>query len=133
MSSMQVSDLCIRHTTYRYVSMCRDQTWQTTAFSLHSERRSDALRRAEECDHIVAMSQRRLARSGVVVTKTGGSEVSEIRTSSGVFLNRGEDAVIKRIEERISAWTLLPVGNGEGMQVLKYDQKQKYDAHWDYL
>lgn len=86
----------------------------------------------EECDHIVQMSERRLMRSGVVATQ-GGSEISDIRTSSGVFLDRGEDEVIRRIEERIAAWTLLPAGNGEGLQVLKYSKTQKYDAHWDYL
>lgn len=67
-----------------------------------------------------------------VETKSGGSEISDIRTSSGVFLNRGQDDVVKRIEERISAWTLMPVGNGEGLQVLRYTKEQKYDAHWDY-
>ena len=88
---------------------------------------------AEECDHIIAISKTHMARSGVVETKTGGSEVSEIRTSSGVFLNRGQDKIVSTIEERIAAWTLMPVGNGEGLQVLKYDASQKYDAHWDYL
>ena len=88
---------------------------------------------AEECDHIISMSKSRMERSGVVETETGGSEISEIRTSSGVFLDRGEDDVVKAIEERISQWTLMPVGNGEGLQVLKYDPSQKYDAHWDYL
>lgn len=34
------------------------------------------------------------------------------------------------IEERIASWTLLPVHNGEGMQVLRYGPGQKYDAHW---
>jgi prolyl 4-hydroxylase len=34
------------------------------------------------------------------------------------------------IEARIAAWTLLPVGNGEGLQVLRYHKSQKYDAHW---
>mmetsp|Transcript_23212 Transcript_23212/g.59286 ORF Transcript_23212/g.59286 Transcript_23212/m.59286 type:complete len:349 (-) Transcript_23212:555-1601(-) len=87
----------------------------------------------EECDHIIKISEPMLSRSGVVETETGGSKVSDIRTSSGVFLNRGQDDVVKRIEERIAAVTLLPVGNGEGLQVLKYTKDQKYDAHWDYF
>jgi prolyl 4-hydroxylase len=74
-----------------------------------------------------------MSRSGVVAAESGGSEISEIRTSSGVFLDRGQDEVVKAVEERIAAWTLMPVGNGEGLQVLKYDPSQKYDAHWDYL
>lgn len=34
------------------------------------------------------------------------------------------------VEERIARWSLLPVGNGEGLQVLRYGLGQKYDAHW---
>ena len=64
-----------------------------------------------------------MSRSGVVESK-GGSAISEIRTSSGVFLDRGQDDVVKSIEERIAKWTLMPVGNGEGLQVLKYDPSQ---------
>ncbi len=30
------------------------------------------------------------------------------------------------IEERQAAWTLLPVGNGEGLQVLRYNHNQEY-------
>ena len=48
----------------------------------------------EECDHIVSLAEPRLQRSGVVNTDTGGSEVSEIRTSQGVFLERNEDPII---------------------------------------
>lgn len=49
---------------------------------------------AEECDHIIALSKPRMERSGVVDTNSGRSEISEIRTSSGTFLERGEDPVI---------------------------------------
>lgn len=33
-----------------------------------------------------------------------------VRTSSGTFLMRGQDAVIKRIEKRIADFTFIPVG-----------------------
>ena len=36
----------------------------------------------------------------------------------GMFLARGQDAVVADIERRIAEWTLMPVGNGEGLQVL---------------
>lgn len=32
-------------------------------------------------------------------------------------MERGQDDVVAGIEERIARWTLLPVGNGEGLQV----------------
>ena len=57
-----------------------------------------------------------MSRSGVVAS-AGGSSISDIRTSSGVFLDRGQDDVVKAIEERIAKWTLMPVGYGEGPQV----------------
>lgn len=87
----------------------------------------------EECDHIISLAKPRMARSGVVDTKTGGSDISDIRTSTGTFLERGEDPIVAEIEERIARWTLLPVGNGEGLQVLRYGQNQKYDGHYDYF
>jgi len=86
----------------------------------------------EECDHIIKLSETHMERSGVVAQK-GNSEISDIRTSSGVFLRRGQDEVIRGIEERVAAWTLLPVTNGEGLQVLRYNKDQKYEAHWDYF
>lgn len=34
-----------------------------------------------------------------------------------MFFERGEDATIADIERRLSEWSLIPVGHGEGMQV----------------
>ncbi len=36
----------------------------------------------------------------------------------GMFLERGHDPIIASIEARIAKWTLMPAGNGEGLQVL---------------
>ena len=83
-----------------------------------------------ECDHIIGLASPHLERSGVVDSATGGSEISDIRTSQGTFLERGQDEVVGAVEERIARWTLLPVGNGEGLQVLNYGKGGKYDAHW---
>ena len=33
-----------------------------------------------------------------------------IRTSSGMFFRRGQDEVIKRVEERIAAFSMVPAG-----------------------
>ncbi|KDD72104.1 hypothetical protein H632_c3860p0, partial [Helicosporidium sp. ATCC 50920] len=85
-----------------------------------------------ETDHIISLAEPHLARSGVVGT-SGHHGVSEVRTSKGMFLSRRQDQKISDLEERIARWTLLPVGNGEGLQVLRYSKTQKYDAHWDYF
>ena len=58
-----------------------------------------------------------LFRSTVIADLRAKSEVSEIRTSSGMFIDKAADDVIARIEQRISEWTFLPVPNQEAMQV----------------
>ena len=53
---------------------------------------SDSL---EECDHLIELAKPRMKRSGVVDTDTGGSTIDNVRTSSGTFFKRKEDAVIE--------------------------------------
>lgn len=84
-----------------------------------------------ECDYIVNVSRPHMKRSTVVGPENKGV-VDDIRTSSGTFLDKYEDPVIYRIEQRIGAWTFLPLENQEAMQVLKYQLGQEYRAHHDY-
>lgn len=72
-----------------------------------------------EVAHLIKTAEPRLDRSGVVNTESGHNEVDNIRTSYSMFFSRGEDAVVREVEERISRWTLMPVGSGEGLQVLR--------------
>ncbi len=44
-----------------------------------------------------------------------------------------EDEVIKGIERRISFVTHIPEVNGEGLQILHYEDGQKYEAHHDFF
>lgn len=64
---------------------------------------------------------------------TGESIDSDVRTSTGTFFGRQEDAVLSAIEKRISLVTMLPEDFGEGMQVLKYVNGQEYKPHNDYF
>eukprot|EP01136_Pigoraptor_vietnamica_P009506 Opistho-1_new@3067 len=52
----------------------------------------------EECDGLIAAARPRLARSLTVQTATGGEELNPDRTSNGMFFNRGESELIRRIE-----------------------------------
>ncbi|GJP54697.1 hypothetical protein CLOM_g13750 [Closterium sp. NIES-68] len=87
----------------------------------------------EECDHIIALAEPSLERSTVIADSSSGSEVSEIRTSFGTFIDKKADAVIERVERRIEAWTHLPVSHQEALQVLRYNVGQKYVPHHDYF
>jgi len=46
--------------------------------------------------------------------------------STGTFFQRGHNPVISRIEERVAAATMVPVENQEGLQLLHYENGQKY-------
>jgi prolyl 4-hydroxylase len=87
----------------------------------------------EECDGLVALSRTRLARSETVDNQTGGNEVNAARTSDGMFFERGEFALIDRIERRIAALLNWPLDHGEGLQVLRYRPGAEYKPHHDYF
>jgi prolyl 4-hydroxylase len=87
----------------------------------------------EECDELVLMSRRRLARSETVDNNTGGSEVNPSRTSEGMFFQRGENELCKRIETRIAHLVNWPLENGEGLQILRYGPGAEYKPHHDYF
>ncbi|XP_031736349.1 probable prolyl 4-hydroxylase 10 [Cucumis sativus] len=58
--------------------------------------------------------------------------VSSRRTSSGRFLAKGQNQLVRRIEKRIAEFTFIPVENGEGLSILHYEVGQKFEPHHDY-
>jgi len=87
----------------------------------------------EECDALIEAAKPRLARSLTVATKTGGEELNADRTSNGMFFQRGENEVVKRVEARIARLVNWPEENGEGLQVLHYRPGAEYKPHYDYF
>ncbi|XP_072960229.1 prolyl 4-hydroxylase 1 isoform X1 [Typha angustifolia] len=89
----------------------------------------------EECDTLKAIARPRLQVSTVVDTKTGKGFKSEVRTSSGMFLNNDERKfpIVQAIEKRISVFSQIPPENGELIQVLRYEPSQYYRPHHDYF
>lgn len=88
---------------------------------------------AEECEALIALARPKLARSLTVQAKTGGEEVNADRTSNGMFFQRGENELVRLIEERIGLLLNWPVENGEGLQVLHYTPGAEYKPHYDYF
>ncbi|HXD41146.1 MAG TPA: 2OG-Fe(II) oxygenase [Ramlibacter sp.] len=87
----------------------------------------------EECQGLIELAKPRLARSLTVETKTGGEEINVDRTSSGMFFQRGENELVRRIEARIARLLNWPEENGEGLQVLHYRPGTEYKPHYDYF
>ena len=86
-----------------------------------------------ECESLIALAKPRLARSLTVETKTGGEEINADRTSNGMFFQRGENELVRRIEGRIACLVNWPEENGEGLQVLHYLPGTEYKPHYDYF
>ncbi|KAH7523468.1 hypothetical protein FEM48_Zijuj06G0014500 [Ziziphus jujuba var. spinosa] len=114
-------------------------SWEPRAFiyhnfwKMHFNSRYHFEQSKEECEYLIGLAKPHMAKSTVVDSATGRSKDSRVRTSSGMFLKRGRDKIIRDIEKRIADFTFIPVEHGEGLQVLHYEVGQKYDAHFDYF
>lgn len=102
-------------------------SWEPRAFLYHNFLTKD------ECEYLINTAKPHMERSYVVDSKTGKSVESRVRTSSGYFLSRGRDKIVRRIEKRIADFAHLPEENGEGLHVLHYNVGQKYEPHFDYF
>jgi prolyl 4-hydroxylase len=87
----------------------------------------------EECQELIELAKPRLARSLTVDTDTGGTEINAERTSNGMFFQRAENELVRRIEARIARLVNWPQENGEGLQVLHYRAGTEYKPHYDYF
>ncbi|VFQ67057.1 unnamed protein product [Cuscuta campestris] len=89
----------------------------------------------EECDYLRGIAKPRLHVSTVVDVKTGKGIKSNVRTSSGMFLNPDERRypMIQAIENRIAVYSQIPIENGELIQVLRYEKNELYRPHHDYF
>lgn len=86
-----------------------------------------------ECALLIWMSSNKLKRSQVVDNQNGGEYVDTARTSHGTHFQVGENVVIANIERKISEVTGYPIENGEGLQILRYEEGQEYRPHFDYF
>ncbi len=83
----------------------------------------------EECDKLIHLSQDKLKRSKVGSDR----QVNNIRTSSSMFFEEAENELVARIENRLSEVMGVPVENGDGLQILRYEPNQQYREHLDYF
>jgi prolyl 4-hydroxylase len=87
----------------------------------------------KECEELIRLASGKMRRSQVVDRGSGQLEVSAVRTSEGTHFQRGENALVQRLELRIAALTGVPVDHGEPLQVLHYRAGDEYRPHHDYF
>ena len=82
----------------------------------------------DECEGLISLSKDRMQRS-----KLRDSLETEVRTSSSMFFQEGENELITRVEKRVSQIMNVPYEHGEGLQILNYQIGQEYKAHFDFF
>ncbi|KAG5234582.1 ShTK domain-containing family protein [Salix suchowensis] len=83
----------------------------------------------EECDHLISLAQGTKETSEGKDDDSGRTGRNRLLASSTSLLNM-DDNILSRIEERVSAWTLLPKENSKPLQVMHYgieDAKNNVD------
>ena len=86
----------------------------------------------QDCNELINEASKSMHKSKVV-GEGGKARLHEARTNSGAFLGRGSSPLIERIEHHISILTGIPVENGEGMQISRYEVGEEYKPHYDYF
>lgn len=87
-----------------------------------------------ECDHLIAEGKSQLTRSTVIDEHSQGGKIHPTRTSEGMFFpQHSSDPIIQKIERKIAAVTMLPLENGEAIQMLHYGPGAEYRPHFDYF
>ena len=88
----------------------------------------------EDSQEIVDVSAAKLQRSLVArgTHDKNKSEKDDVRTSSGAWLD-DSTAAVSRLRDLIEAKTGVPRARFEMMQILRYEEGQKYGSHVDYF
>jgi len=87
----------------------------------------------DECDELIERARHRLKRNTTIDPGTGQEDVIRARTSEGTWFQRGDDAFIQRLDQRIASLMNCPLENGEGLQVMHYGPGAEYRPHFDYF
>jgi len=86
-----------------------------------------------ECNHVIKRASPHVKASSVShMDHDVGKADTNWRTSSTHFL-KSDDDIMRRLDWRVSALTLLGKDHQEPAQVLRYEEGQSYDAHHDFF
>jgi prolyl 4-hydroxylase len=85
-----------------------------------------------ECNHLMALASGNMAPSTIMLP-TGEIHKDGYRTSKQAWVNKSHDAAVTEIEARIATWAMLPVENGEDLQVALYEEGETFKEHYDFF
>jgi len=87
----------------------------------------------EDCQHVINKALPHIQKSAVKhMDHDVGKPDANWRTSSTYFMP-SDDEVLHRLDERVSALTVIPKRHQELAQILRYEKGERYVAHNDYF
>eukprot|EP00440_Ansanella_granifera_P044044 gb/GFBE01047731.1/.p1 GENE.gb/GFBE01047731.1/~~gb/GFBE01047731.1/.p1 ORF type:complete len:416 (+),score=91.69 gb/GFBE01047731.1/:1-1248(+) len=87
----------------------------------------------EECKHIIDKALPHIKKSGVShMDHDVGKPDTNWRSSSTYFMPSDDD-ILRRLDTRVSALTLIKKTHQEHAQILRYEKGERYVAHHDYF
>ena len=84
----------------------------------------------ELCDHIISLATPDIEPASVV-QEGGGTALSNTRTNRVTFILHGRDPLVDKLVTEIAQLVQLPRLNSESLQVINYQEGQRYDPHFD--
>ena len=87
----------------------------------------------EECEAVIALARPRTEASVTIDNGTGLPVTSAVRRSKGVFIERGETALMQKLERRFADLARWPASRGEAFHVLHYEHQDAYIPHFDFF
>lgn len=105
-------------------------TWTTLSWSPRAFLYQNFLTE-DECEHLIALGEKKLERSTVVGSKGKEGDVHSARTSFGTFITRRLTPTLSAVEDRVAEYSGIPWRHQEQLQLLRYEKGQEYVAHHD--
>lgn len=91
----------------------------------------------EECNHIITLAESKIEPSLVCAPTTEDNKdtresiTSPNRTSSHTFIDPMNDTIVFGVCNKIARFANLHPGTAEPLQVVRYEEGQEYQPHWD--
>lgn len=93
----------------------------------------DNLISRSEIDELKFLYRSKLTSSIIVNGATGVIETSNVRSSSGYFIPRGQNSLVSKLEQRVSSLINWPIECCELFHLIRYQEGQQFESHWDYF
>jgi prolyl 4-hydroxylase len=84
------------------------------------------------CDKLIELSNSRFTKSTIYASNRGEVDTNA-RSSSCAYFNRGENEIIKSIEDKVCSMLSIDKKQIEPLQIVKYEKGQQYKYHHDYF